>query len=84
MSKYLHILFYIALAVVMLLAGVLMFVFQGGKEAQIWVVVGTAIFYIVWGAVHHILEDEFDWEVLLDYLLIAGLVVVIFVLAVKY
>ena len=84
MSKLLHILFYIALAVVLLLAGVLMFVFQGEKAAQLWVVVGTAVFYIVWGAVHHILEDEFDWEVLLDYLLIAGLVVVIFVLAVKY
>ena len=48
------------------------------------VVSGMAVFYTIWGITHHVLEDEFDFEVLLDYLLIAGLVVVIFLLALKY
>ncbi len=81
MNKVTHVLFYIALFVVLLLGGFLLYFFQGQPGVQLWVVVGSAIFYIVWGATHHILEDEFDWEVLLDYLLIAGLVLVIFLVS---
>ncbi|MEA2020594.1 MAG: hypothetical protein U9M98_02640 [Patescibacteria group bacterium] len=84
MGKTLYALFYIALFVVLLLGGFLLYFFRGQPALQLWVVIGAAIFYIVWGAAHHILEDEFDWEVLLDYLLIAGLVIVIFLLAVRY
>lgn len=84
MSKLLHTLFYIALFAVLALAGWFFFVFQGRQGCQLMAVVGMAVFYIVWGIVHHILEDEFDFEVLLDYLLIAGLVVIVFLLAIKY
>lgn len=84
MSKLLHTLFYIALFAALASAGWLFFAFQGQRSYQLFVVTGMAVFYMVWGILHHILEDEFDFEVLLDYLLIAGLVVVLFLLAVKY
>ena len=84
MSRLIHTLFYIALATSLALAGWLFFAFQGQKGYQLFVVVGMSVFYMVWGVVHHILEDEFDFEVLLDYLLIAGLVIVISLLALKY
>ena len=84
MNKLLHTLFYIALFAVLAGAGWLFFTFQGQKSYQLFVVVGTSVFYMVWGILHHILEDEFDFEVLLDYLLMAGLVIVISLLALKY
>lgn len=84
MSKLLHILLYIALIATLICAGVLFFTSRAHPANQLLVVIGISLFYIIWGAVHHILEGEFDFEVLLDYLLIAGLVVVIFLLAVKY
>ena len=84
MSRFLHILFYISLSAALALAGWLFFAFQGQRGYQLFVVIGIAVFYMIWGILHHILEDEFDFEVFLDYLLIAGLVIVIFLLAVKY
>jgi len=84
MTKLLHFLLYIALFAALACAGMLYFTFIGRPGSQLLVVVGVSFFYIVWGAVHHILEGEFDFEVLLDYLLIAGLVIVIFLLATKY
>jgi len=79
-----HILLYIALFVSLALAGALLFLFHGNPAQQLLVVVGVSLFYLVWGVVHHVLEDEFDFEVLLDYLLIAALVVVVYLLAVRY
>lgn len=84
MSKFLHILLYILLVVGLISAAVIFAGLRGQRGNQMLVVVGAAIFYLVWGAVHHILEDEFDFEVFLDYLLMAGLVVVVFFLALRF
>ena len=84
MSKLQHALLYIALLVGLILAGVFFFLSHGNPAQQLLVVVGVSSFYLVWGVAHHVLEDEFDFEVLLDYLLIAALVVVVYLLAVRY
>ncbi|MFW6110399.1 MAG: hypothetical protein ACOC6Q_03190 [Patescibacteria group bacterium] len=81
MSTLAHIIFYIVLVVALGCAGVLLYTYRGLPGKQLPVVIGISIFYTVWGAVHHILEDEFDFEVLLDYLLISGLVIVLFLLS---
>ena len=84
MTKIQHALLYVALFVGLALAGVLLFLFHGDPARQLLVVVGVSLFYLVWGIAHHVLQDEFDFEVLLDYLLIAALVVVVYLLAVRY
>lgn len=84
MTKFQHILLYIALLAALACAGFLFFAFGASPQNQLLVVIGISVFYVIWGAVHHLLEDEFDFEVLLDYLLISALVIVIFFLALKY
>jgi len=84
MTKLQHILLYSALLAALVCAGILVFAFRGQAQSQLLVVIGASLFYIAWGVTHHYLEGEFDFEVLLDYLLIAGLVIVVFLLATRY
>jgi hypothetical protein len=54
--------------------------FSYDKGLQSIVIVLTAAFYVIWGIVHHCLEEDFHLKVLFEYLAVA-LLAVVFMLA---
>ena len=76
-----HLLYYLSLATI-LTAGVLVAGYMHGqKQTQIAIVILIAIFYVIWGVVHHIAEHSFSIKVVLEYIAIAtlGISLVLFV-----
>jgi hypothetical protein len=58
------------------IAGV--FYFQGFPERQMMIVETTALLYFLWGMTVHYLEGDLHIKIVVEYLLIASLVVIIF------
>lgn len=76
-----HLVYYLSLAAI-LIAGVLVAGYlHGQKQMQIAIVVLIAVFYVVWGIVHHIAEHSFSIKIVLEYIAIAvlGVSLVLFV-----
>ncbi len=52
-------------------AGLILFSYD--KYFQLSIAVATALSYISWGVVHHILHKDLHWEVVVEYIAIAAL-----------
>lgn len=63
-----------------LIAGIFAFwFFRYDRIFQIAVAIGTALAYVVWGAIHHYLHRNLNLAVIIEYIVIASLgLVVIF------
>lgn len=62
-----------------LLAGLGAFIwFSGQSIKQLAVVFMLAVFYFVWGVIHHYLKKDLYFKVVLEYLLISLLGLVVF------
>jgi len=75
-----HLLHYLILFLILNLGLVGFVVFRFQPVAQLLVVGLTVAGYIVWGLVHHYIEDRLRWEVVGEYFLVGALVLVMFVL----
>lgn len=76
-----HLLHYLILFLI-LTAGLVGFVvFQFRPQLQLLVVGLTVSGYILWGIIHHHIEDRLRWDVVGEYILIGALVFIMFALA---
>jgi hypothetical protein len=73
-----YIFHYLPLLSILLLGGYLFVHFSHFPSYQFLVVLGIVTAYFIWGIVHHAVLKRFSAGVLLEYLLIAGLVVMMF------
>lgn len=55
------------------------FHFSFDKTLQIMVGILLAVFYSIWGIVHHIWEKDLTAKIVLEYLLVSGIAVVILI-----
>ncbi len=58
-----------------ILLGITTFValfFYVGNDKQLRIIITAlaAVFYVLWGIIHHILEGRFDFQIALEYILI--------------
>lgn len=76
MKKDHHFLHYLILIAILVLAAVLFSFANPNRNYQFVIVVAASLAYIVWGIMHHALEDRADAGIILEYVLI-GLVVIL-------
>lgn len=55
----------------------LFYLFAGFPDKQFALIILGAIFYFVWGVVHHLIKGDFHLKIMLEYLLIAVLAVLL-------
>lgn len=75
-----HFLHYLVLFLILTLGLVGFVVFSFHPQTQLLVVGLTVGGYIVWGVVHHYVEDRLRWDVVGEYFLVGILVLVMFAL----
>lgn len=68
-----HVIHYLILLVILDLAVAGFVLFSFDRMYQSAVVMAMGIFYVIWGAFHHYLSDDFHPKVILEYILIAFL-----------
>lgn len=67
-----------AVLVGILIIGVSVFLYAyGDRSMQLTVGIFTAVAYLVWGIIHHALEKDLHWRIVLEYVLIATIAVVL-------
>ncbi len=70
--------FFIFLIFLLLSAIWFLYFFIGFPYKQFLVVVLTAFVYFIWGMIFHLIEGDFHYKIVIEYLLIAILAVVLF------
>ena len=60
------------------IAGALGFaLFSYDRTFQVAISIAVALSYVIWGIIHHMLEKDLYWEVVVEYLIVASLGLVI-------
>ena len=75
-----HLLHYLILFLILTFGLVGFVVFRFQPHTQLFIVGLTVAGYIIWGVVHHYIEDRLRWEVIGEYFLIGALVLVMLAL----
>lgn len=70
-----HILHYLALFLILGLGLLGFAVFSYNHNLQKLIILALAIFYIGWGIVHHLLEDNLNAKIVVEYTSLAALAV---------
>jgi len=61
-----------------LFAGALGFyLFSYDRIFQVAISIAIALSYVIWGIIHHSLEKDLQWEIVVEYLVVASLGLVI-------
>jgi len=71
-----HIVDYVLLTCLSLLTVVLLITFTHNRFIQIMLLVVFTLLYFMWGIVHHIKEKTLHRKIVIEYLLIAGCILV--------
>jgi len=66
-----HFFHYLILFFILLFGLFSFFYLKKNPQAQILSLFLTSSFYVIWGVVHHLLEDDFHLRILLEYLAVA-------------
>lgn len=72
-----HLLHYLVLVVILLLAVTLFFISAANPKLQFNIALITAAAYFIWGVVHHRLEGDLHLKIMVEYLLVAILAIVL-------
>ncbi len=72
-----HILYYISLIAIFALGIILMFSATPNKQLQMLIFVIMAVFYVIWGVLHHLVNHELSAKIVVEYILIGALGVAI-------
>lgn len=71
MKKYIHILHYLILALILSSGLFLLFIYNGRPSLQYYLGVGMAMSYFSWGIVHHYMQGDLHVKHMVEYGLIA-------------
>lgn len=64
---------YIILVTILFIGIVMFYIMRFHSSLQVSVLIMTSFAYILWGVIHHWLEDDFHLKVLVEYFVIAVL-----------
>jgi len=68
-----HLGYYISLIAMLALSLLLAILASGNKDLQITIFILTAIFYVIWGILHHLLNHDLTSKIVIEYVLIGAL-----------
>jgi len=68
---------YLVLSLILIFGVVSFFLALGNKQLQFKIVVATAFLYVLWGIVHHLLEKDLYFHLVIEYIVVALLAIVI-------
>ncbi|MFH1896507.1 MAG: hypothetical protein ABH814_03520 [bacterium] len=71
-----HLIHYLILIALLAVSLVLFYLFHFYPVRQFFVITAASLAYMAWGIIHHAQEDRMILEVLLEYFLIGGVVIV--------
>lgn len=66
--------YYLVLLVILNFGALMFYLLRFNPVYQMWVMVLTSLAYVLWGMIHHFLEEDLHLKVILEYVLIAMLV----------
>lgn len=72
-----HLKHYLALFSLLSFAVFLYFYFSYNRAAQEGVIIATTAAYVIWGIIHHLLEKDFHWRIVLEYIVVASLAAIL-------
>ncbi len=81
-SLYKHLGYYVPLAGMLLFAIFIIPRLSYARQLQMILVVAIAIFYVVWGILHHIIHHDISTKIVIEYILIGslGMTIILFLL----
>lgn len=68
-----HTLHYLVLVTILIIGFGSVLVFSTDKNIQLFLGGVTAALYVLWGIIHHYMEDDFNLKIVIEYTLIAAL-----------
>ena len=78
-----HLGYYVPLLAMLLFAIFLIPRLSYARQLQMTLVIATAIFYVVWGIVHHIIHHDITAKIVIEYVLIGSLGMTIILFLIK-
>lgn len=72
-----HILYYISLIIIFAVGAFLISLVSPNKQLQMGIFLLIAVFYVIWGILHHFINHEISKKIVVEYILIATLGVAI-------
>ncbi len=77
-----HRFYYIFLLIIEASLAYCILVSKGDRDRQLLLMLTAAVFYAIWGIVHHSINHDFHFKVVIEYLLMAilGIAIVFFLL----
>lgn len=77
-SEFIHHLFHYAILISIFLGGITMFIlYRAFPYVQLLVGTTTAVSYIVWGIVHHYIDEDLSLKIIMEYLSIGIFAIII-------
>lgn len=67
-----HLIYYLSLIVILFLGIYLIIQSSYNRNLQLLVVLVTALFYILWGIIHHLINHDLTPKIMVEYLLMGG------------
>lgn len=74
-----HNLHYLVLCIILATGALLFFLGSGQPPLQLAVGILTAVSYVAWGIIHHVLSGDLHTKIVLEYMLIGGIAIVLIV-----
>lgn len=68
-----HVAYYISLIAIFALGAFLIYSVTPNKQLQMLIFVIMAIFYVIWGVLHHFINHELSTKIVVEYILIGTL-----------
>lgn len=75
-----HLIHYIYLVLGLLVSSILFFLLRYNIFYQFYAAVGGVVYYVLWGLLHHYIEDRVNFHIISEYVLIGGIVILLFAL----
>ena len=72
-----HLLHYTILITILVIGFGSVVLFSANKQAQLILAIITSVLYVLWGFIHHYMEDDMSIKVVVEYVLIAVLSILI-------
>ncbi len=78
-------LFHFFVLVVILVAGIGMFLLAKGNNAlELMIGIVTSIAYVAWGIIHHIMQGDLHRKVVIEYVFIGGIAITLLFIVLGY
>lgn len=75
-----HVVHYLVLLAI-LASGVVMFLYENGDHsAQLAVAIVTSFAYVLWGIIHHSLQEDLHRKIVVEYVLMGMIAVMLFLI----